>query len=106
MMRLHGGLPLLAAVVLALVVSGCGSSSSNPTSNGAPVNSSAIRSELEKSIVSSGTVKAPEATKIVNCIIAKMNADGITTNGEAESHQSQVTQFSETCTEKVLGAGG
>lgn len=99
------GLLLLAAVLLALAVSACGSSSSNPTSNGAPVDSSAIRSELQKAILSSAAgIKAPEATKIVNCIIGKMSAAGIKTNAQAESHQDQVTQFSETCTEQILTA--
>jgi hypothetical protein len=104
-MRSQGLLPLLAVVALALGVSACGSSSSNPTSNGAPVNSSVIRSEMLQGIVSSGSVKAPQAKKIVDCILAKMSAAGIKTNGQAESHQSQVTQFSETCAEQVVGGG-
>ena len=100
---------LVAAVLAVLVVSACGSSGSsrsNPTSNGAPVGSSAIWAKLEKGITSSASVKAPQAKKIVNCIIAKMSAAGIKTNGEAESHQNQVTKFSTACAEKVLGAAG
>ena len=101
--------PLVAAVLIVLAVSACGSSgtsTSNATSSGAPVGSPAIRAKLERGIVSSAGVKAPEAKKIVNCIIAKLNAAGINTNGEAASHQNQVTKFSTACAEKVVGAAG
>jgi hypothetical protein len=91
----------LVAVLLALAVSACGGGS-NPTSNGAPVNSSAMRKQLEQAITSSATVKPAQANKIVDCILARMSAVGIKTNGEAQSHQNQVEQFSESCTEKVL----
>jgi hypothetical protein len=102
-MRSHGASAGLVAVLLALAVSACGGgSSSNPTSNGAAVNSSAIRKQLEQAITSSATVKPVQADKIVDCILARMSAVGIKTNGEAQSHQSQVEQFSESCTEKVL----
>jgi uncharacterized lipoprotein len=104
--RLQGLLPLLAAVLVVLVVSACGSSSSNPTANGAPVDSSAMRSKLEQELVGTADVKAPQAKKIVDCIIAKMSAAGIKTNGEAASHEDEVDQFSTACAEKVVGAGG
>jgi ABC-type phosphate/phosphonate transport system substrate-binding protein len=106
-MRSQGVLPLLAAVLIVVAVSACGSSASNATANGAPVGSSAMRSKLEQGILSSTAgVKAPEAKKIVDCLIGKMSAAGIKTNGEAESHQNQVTQFSTACAEKVAGAAG
>jgi hypothetical protein len=106
-MRSHGFSAGLAAVLLALAVSGCGGgSSSNATGNGAPVNSSAIRKQLEQAITSSASIKPAQANKIVDCIIAKLSAAGIKTNGQAESHQTQVGQFSESCTEKVLTAAG
>jgi hypothetical protein len=106
-MRSQGVLAQLAPVLVVLAVSACGSSASNATSNGAPVGSSAMRSRLEQGILSSTAhVKAPEAKKIVDCLIAKMSAAGIKTNGEAESHQDQVTQFSTACAEKVAAAAG
>jgi hypothetical protein len=105
-MRLQGVLPLLAAVLVVLFVSACGSSSSNPTSDGAPVNSSTMRSTLEQQIVGTAGIKAPEAKKIVDCILAKMSAAGIKTNGEASSHEDQITQFSTACAEKIASAGG
>jgi hypothetical protein len=103
-MRSHGVSLGLVAVLVALAVSGCGGgSSSNATSNGAAVNSSAIRKQLEQAITSSAAgIKPAQANKIVDCILAKMSAAGIKTNAEAESHQNQVEQFSESCTEKVL----
>jgi hypothetical protein len=84
-MRLQGVLPLLAAVLVVLFVSACGSSSSNPTSDGAPVNSSTMRSTLEQQIVGTAGIKA---------------------NGEASSHEDQITQFSTACAEKIASAGG
>jgi hypothetical protein len=106
-MRSRGVSAVLATVLLALGVSACGGgSSSNATGNGAPVNSSAVRKQLEQAITSSASVKPAQANKIVDCILAKMNTAGIKTNGQAESHQNQVEQFSETCTEKVLTAAG
>jgi hypothetical protein len=102
-MRSHGFSAGPAAVLLALAVSGCGGGSSlNATGNGAPVNSSAIRKQLEQAITSSASVKPAQANKIVDCILAKMSAIGIKTNAEAESHENQVEQFSESCTEKVM----
>jgi hypothetical protein len=102
-MRSQGVSAGLVAALLALAVSACGGGSgSNPTSNGAAVNSSAMRKQLEQAITSSATVKPAQANKIVDCILARMTAVGIKTNGEAQSHQSQVEQFSESCTEKVL----
>jgi hypothetical protein len=106
-MRSRGVSAGLATVLLALGVSACGGgSSSNATGNGAPVNSSAVRKQLEQAITSSASVKPAQANKIVDCILAKMSAAGIKTNGQAESHQNQVEQFSESCTEKVLTAAG
>jgi hypothetical protein len=135
-MRLHRGLPLLAAVVIAVVVSACGSSSSSPrstgssssnttstgsassspastgsssasaSSDGAPVDSPAMRSELEQELRGTAGVKSPEAKKIVDCIIAKLSAAGIKTDGEAASHEGELTNFSEACAEKVVAAGG
>ena len=134
-MRSQRGLPLVAAVLLVLGVSACGSSgasststgsssssttstsspsssttstsspSSTPTSSGA-VDSSAMRSLLEQEILSTAGVKAPEAKEIVDCIIAKLSAAGITTDGEAASHEGELTNFSEACAEKVVAAGG
>jgi hypothetical protein len=80
------------------------SSGSNPMSAGAPVGSAAMRSELEQEILGTAGIKAPEAKKIVDCIITKLNAAGITTNGEAAAHESQLTQLSTTCAEQVAGA--
>jgi hypothetical protein len=105
-MRLQGVLPLLAAVSVVLFVSACGSSSSNPTSDGAPVNSSTMRATLEKEIVGTAGVKAPEAKKIVDCILDKMGAAGIKTNADAANHEDEVTQFSTACAEKIASAGG
>jgi hypothetical protein len=106
-MRSRGLSAGLATVLLALGVAACGGgSSSNATGNGAPVNSSAVRKQLEQAITSSASVKPAQANKIVDCILAKMSAAGIKTNGQAESHQTQVGQFSESCTEKVLTAAG
>jgi hypothetical protein len=106
-MRSHGISAGLAAVLLVLAIAGCGGgSSSNATGNGAPVNSSAIRKQLEQAITSSASVKPAQANKIVDCILAKMSAAGIKTNGQAESQQTKVGQFSETCTEQVLTAAG
>jgi guanyl-specific ribonuclease Sa len=135
-MRLHRGLPLLAAVVIAVVVSACGSSSSSPrstgssssnttstgsasssptstgsssasaSSDGTPVDSPAMRSELEQELRGTAGVKPPEAKKIVDCIIAKLSAAGITTDGEAASHEGKLESFSEACAEKVVAAGG
>jgi hypothetical protein len=51
-------------------------------------------------------MKAPEAKKIVDCIIAKLSAAGIKTVGQAASHETQLTNSSEACAEKVAGAGG
>jgi cytochrome c556 len=103
-MRSHGVSIGLVAVLVALAVSGCGGSSA--TSNGAAVNSSAIRKQLEQAITSSAAgIKPAQANKIVDCILTKMGAAGIKTNAEAESHQNQVEQFSESCTEKVLTPG-
>jgi hypothetical protein len=106
-MRSRGVSAVLATVLLALGVSACGGgSSSNATGNGAPVNSSAVRKQLEQAITSSASVKPAQANKIVDCILAKLSAAGIKTNGQAESHQTQLGQFSESCTEKVLTAAG
>lgn len=135
-MRLRRGSPLLAAVLIALVVSACGSSGSSPKSTGSssssttstasagssptstgsssasalsdttPVDSPAMRSELEQEIRGIGGVKSAQAKKIVDCILAKLSAAGITTDGEAASHQGQLTNFSESCAEKIVSAGG
>lgn len=70
------------------------------------MNSPAMRSELEKEILSSASVKAPEAKSIVNCIISKLSAVGITTDNQAASHEGELTKFSETCAEKVVAAAG
>jgi hypothetical protein len=135
-MRLQTGLLLLAGVLIVLVVSACGSSSSSqrstgssssnttstgsasssPTSTGSssasassdgtPVDSPAMRSELEQELRGTAGVKPPEAKKIVDCIIAKLSAAGITTDGEAASHEGELTNFSEACAEKVVAAGG
>jgi hypothetical protein len=134
-MRLQRGLLLLAAVLIVLVVSACGSSSSSPSSTGSssssptstgsasssptstgsssagassdttPVDSPALRSELEREISGTAGVKAAEAKKIVDCIIAKLSAAGITTDGEAASHEGELSNFSEACAEKVVAAG-
>ena len=105
-MRSYGLSAGLAVVLLVLAVSACGGGSgSNPTSNGAAVNSSAMRKQLEQAITSSASIKPAQANKIVDCILGRMTAAGIKTNGEAQSHQSQVEQFSEACTEKVLTGG-
>jgi hypothetical protein len=102
-MRLRGTLAALAASVVVLGVSACGgSSSSNPTSNGAPVNSSAIRKELLQAITSEAKLKPAQANQIIDCILGKMGAVGIKTNAQAESQSGKVEQFSESCTEKVL----
>jgi hypothetical protein len=135
-MRLQGGLLLLAAVLIVLVVSACGSSSSSPSSTGssssnttstasasssatstgsssaaassdaAPVDSPALRSELEQEIKRTAGVKSAQAKKIIDCIIAKLGAAGITTQGEAASHEGELENFSEACAEKVVSAGG
>ena len=106
-MRSRGVSAGLVAVLLALAVSACGGGSgSNPTSNGAAVNSSAMRKQLEQAITSSAAVKPAQANKIVDCILGKLSAAGIKTNGQAESHQTQLGQFSESCTEQVLSAAG
>jgi hypothetical protein len=134
-MRLQRGLPLLAAVLIVLVVSACGSSSSSrsstgssssnrtstgsasssPTSTGsssasassdaAPVDSPALRAELEQEIRVTAGVKTAKAKKIIDCIIAKLSAAGITTEGEAASHEGKLENFSEACTEKVVAGG-
>jgi hypothetical protein len=75
-------------------------------SSGASVGSPAMRSELEQEILGTAGIKAPEAKKIVDCIINKLNAAGINTNGEAASHESQLTQFSTNCAEQIASAGG
>src|SRR5580698_6206870 len=81
LMRSRGVSAVLATVLLALGVSACGGgSSSNATGNGAPVNSSAVRKQLEQAITSSASVKPAQANKIVDCILAKMNTAGIKTN--------------------------
>ena len=131
-MRLQRGLSLLAAVLIALAVSACGSSSSSPkstgssssgtastassssstgsagssASSGASVDSPALRAELEQEISSTAGVKASEANKIVDCIIAKLTAAGIKTDAEAASHEGELTNFSESCAEKIVSAGG
>jgi ABC-type phosphate/phosphonate transport system substrate-binding protein len=105
-MRSHHGLAMLAAVLTALILSACGSSSSSPTSSGASVGSSAMRATLQQQILSTANLKAPEAKKIVDCIITKLSAAGIKTNGQAASHENQVTQFSTACAEKIASAGG
>jgi hypothetical protein len=131
-MRLQRGLSLLAAVLISFVVSACGSSggssssssssvsattsstasstassssSSNPTSSGASVGSPAMRSELEQEIMSTASIKAPEAKKIVNCIIAKLTAAGITTDAEAASHETELSQLSTNCAEQIASGG-
>ncbi len=65
-----------------------------------------MRSELEQEIRGTAGIKASEATKIVDCILDKLKAAGITTQGEAAAHESQLTSFSESCAEKVVAAGG
>ena len=65
-----------------------------------------MRSQLEQEISGTAGVKAPEAKQIVACIIAKLSAAGITTDGQAASHQTELEKFSETCTEKAVSAGG
>ncbi len=135
-MRLQRSLPLLTAVLIAFVVSACGSSSSSPASTGSssstttstgsasstststgssssslasdgtPIDSQAMRSELEQEIKGTAGVKAPEAKKIVDCILAKLSAAGIKTDGEAATHEGELTNFSETCAEKIVAAGG
>jgi hypothetical protein len=129
-MRLQRGLSLLAAVLISFVVSACGSSggssssssssvsattsstasstassSSNPTSSGASVGSPAMRSELEQEIMSTASIKAPEAKKIVNCIIAKLTAAGITTDAEAAKHETELSQLSTNCAEQIASGG-
>jgi hypothetical protein len=134
-MRLQTGLLLPAGVLIVLVVSACGSSSSSqrstgssssnttstgsasssPTSTGSssasassdatPVDSPALRAELEQEIRGTAGVKTAEAKKIVDCIIAKLSAAGITTDGEAASHEGELSNFSEACAEKVVAAG-
>jgi hypothetical protein len=132
----RGLLLLLSAVLIVLVVSACGSSSSSrsstgssssnatstgsassspastgsssasASSDGAPVDSPALRSELEQEIRGTAGVKAAGAKKIVDCIIAKLSAAGIKTDGEAASHEGELSNFSEACAEKVVAAGG
>jgi hypothetical protein len=131
-MRLQRGLSLLAAVLISFVVSACGSSggsssssssgvsattsstasstassssSSNPTSSGASVGSPAMRSELEQEIMSTANIKAPEAKKIVDCIIDKLTAAGITTDAEAAKHETELSQLSTTCAEQIASGG-
>lgn len=129
-MRLQRGLSLLAAVLISFVVSACGSSggssssssssvsattsstasstassSSSPTSSGASVGSPAMRSELEQEIMSTASIKAPEAKKIVNCIIAKLTAAGITTDAEAAKHETELSQLSTNCAEQIASGG-
>jgi hypothetical protein len=70
------------------------------------VDSPAMRSELEQEILSTAGVKAPEAKKIVDCIIAKLSAAGIKTDNEAASHEGELSSFSESCAEKIASAGG
>jgi len=65
-----------------------------------------MRSELEQEVRSTAGVKAPEAKKIVDCILAKLSAAGIKTDSEAAAHEGELTNFSEACAEKVVGAGG
>ena len=65
-----------------------------------------MRSELEQEIRTTAGVKAPEAKKIVDCIIAKLSAAGIKTDAEAASHEGELTNFSEKCAESVVSAGG
>jgi hypothetical protein len=133
-MRLQRGLSLLAAVLISFVVSACGSSggssssssssssvsattsstagstassssSSSPASSGASVGSPAMRSELEQEIMSTASIKAPEAKKIVNCIIDKLTAAGITTDAEAASHETELSQLSTNCAEQIASGG-
>jgi hypothetical protein len=82
-----------------------GSSSASASSDGTPVDSPALRSELEQEIKGTAGVKTAEAKKIVDCIIAKLSAAGITTDGEAASHEGELSNFSEACAEKVVAAG-
>lgn len=133
-MRLRRGLPLLAAVLTGLVISACGSSSSSPTSTGnstpastggassspssttsssssptsdaTPVDSPAMRTQLEQELTGTAGIKASEAKKIVDCIISKLNGAGIKTEGDAASHESELSKFSETCAETVVAGGG
>ena len=65
-----------------------------------------MRAELEQEIKGTAGVKAGEAKKIVDCILGKLSAAGITTDGEAASHEGELENFSETCAEKVVAAGG
>jgi hypothetical protein len=65
-----------------------------------------MRSLLEREISSTAGVKAGEAKKIVDCIIAKLNSAGIKTQADAASHQSELSNFSATCASKVVSAGG
>jgi hypothetical protein len=82
-----------------------GSSSASAPSDTTPVDSPALRSELEQEIRGTAGVKTAEAKKIVDCIIAKLSAAGITTDGEAASHEGELSNFSEACAEKVVAAG-
>jgi hypothetical protein len=85
--------------------SSTGSSSASAPSDGTPVDSPALRAELEQEIRGTAGVKAAEAKKIVDCIIAKLSAAGIKTDGEAASHEGELSNFSESCAEKVVAAG-
>ncbi len=83
-----------------------GDSSSTTAGGGALVDSAAMRSELEQEITSTAGVKVAEAKKIVDCIIAKLSAAGIKTQVDAASHESQLSNFSASCAEKVVNGGG
>jgi hypothetical protein len=65
-----------------------------------------MRSQLEQEISGTAGVKAGEAKKIVDCIIAKLSAAGIKTEADAASHVSQLSNFSAACAQKVVSAGG
>jgi hypothetical protein len=74
-------------------------------SSSTPINSPALREALVKKLATVSAIPAKDDGPIADCVVKKLESQGIKTYGDANSHLSDVRTAAASCTRQVLTGG-